>query len=181
MEGKALCNTATQPQGGRRAQRWENRRLPVPGVCSLSRVRFSATPGAAARQAPLFMGFPRQDYRSGLPFPSPEGLPDPGIEPPSPALAGGFFTTAPPGKPALEIQRQKCTEKEGVKIKPLNDTFFLEDDTAWVVGSGAASAGIRSGPASDASCGSPRPTADVERFCWALGPSSLKPQPEGAV
>ena len=110
LEGKALCNTATQPQGGRRAQRWENRRLPVPGVSSLSRVRFSATPGAAARQAPLFMGFPRQDYRSGLPFPSPEDLPDPGIEPPSPALAGGFFTTAPPGKPALEIQRQKCTK-----------------------------------------------------------------------
>ena len=60
--------------------------------------------------APLFMGFSRQEYWSGLPFPSPEDLPDPGIESMSPALAGGFSTTVPPGKPALEIQRQKCTE-----------------------------------------------------------------------
>ena len=53
-------------------------------------------------QAPLSMGFPRQEYWSGLPFPSPGDLPDPGIEPESPkspALAGGFFTTEPPGKP----------------------------------------------------------------------------------
>ena len=43
------------------------------------------------------MGFPRQEYWSGLPFPSPEDLPDPRIKPTSPALAGGFFTTEPPG------------------------------------------------------------------------------------
>ena len=49
-------------------------------------------------QAPLSMGFPRQEYCSGLPFPSGD-LSDPGIEPTSPALAGGFFTTEPPGKP----------------------------------------------------------------------------------
>ena len=48
---------------------------------------------------PLFMGFSRQEYWSGLPFPSPGDLPDPGIKPVSPALAGGFFTTVPPGKP----------------------------------------------------------------------------------
>ena len=47
---------------------------------------------------PLSMGFPRQEYWSGLPFPSPGDLPDPGIDPVSPALAGGFFTTEPPGK-----------------------------------------------------------------------------------
>ena len=55
-----------------------------------------------ARQAPLLMGFPRQEYWSGLLFPSPGHLPDPGIELKSlvpPALAGGFFTTEPPGKP----------------------------------------------------------------------------------
>ena len=51
-----------------------------------------STPWAAACQAPLSMGFPRQEYWSGLPFPSPGDLPDPGIEPTSPALAGGFFT-----------------------------------------------------------------------------------------
>ena len=41
------------------------------------------------------MGFPRQEYWSGLPFPSPVDLPDPGIEPASPALAGRFFITEP--------------------------------------------------------------------------------------
>jgi len=49
----------------------------------------------------MSMGFPRQEYWSGLPFPSPGDLPDPGIKPASPvipALAGVFFTTAPPGK-----------------------------------------------------------------------------------
>ena len=48
------------------------------------------------------MGFSRQEYWSGLPFPSPGNLPDPGVKPaslPSPALAGGFFTTTPLGKP----------------------------------------------------------------------------------
>ena len=45
-----------------------------------------------ARQAPLSMGFSRQEYWSRLPFPPPGDLPDPGIEPGSPILAGGFFT-----------------------------------------------------------------------------------------
>ena len=58
-----------------------------------------AIPWTVASQAPLSMGFPRQEYWNGLPFPSPGDLPDPGIEPVSPALAGGFFTTKPPGKP----------------------------------------------------------------------------------
>ena len=51
-----------------------------------------------AHLAPLSMGIPRQEYCSGLPFPPPGDLPDPGVEPGSPALAGGFFTTEPPGK-----------------------------------------------------------------------------------
>ena len=59
----------------------------------------SATPWTVAHQAPLSMGFPRQEYWSGLPFPTPEDLPDPGIKPVSPASAGRFFTTAPAGKP----------------------------------------------------------------------------------
>ena len=50
-------------------------------------------------QAPLSMRFPRQEYWCELPFPSPGNLPDPGIEPVSPALTGRFFTTEPPGKP----------------------------------------------------------------------------------
>ena len=62
----------------------------------------SVTLWTAARQAPLSVKFSRQEYRSVLPFPSLGDLPDPGIEPESPAspeLAGRFFATEPPGKP----------------------------------------------------------------------------------
>ena len=58
-----------------------------------------ATPWAVACWAPLSMGFPRQECWSGLSFLSPGYSPDPGIKPMSPALAGGFFTMEPPGKP----------------------------------------------------------------------------------
>ena len=62
-------------------------------VNPLSRVRLLATPWTAAYQAPLSMGFSRQEYWSGVPFPSPGDLPDTGTE------AGGFFTIEPPGEP----------------------------------------------------------------------------------
>ena len=52
-------------------------------------------------QAPLSMGFSRQEYWSGLPFPPPGDRPNPGIGPTSPALSGGFFTAEPPGKPKI--------------------------------------------------------------------------------
>ena len=59
-------------------------------------------PWTVAHQVPLSMGFSRQEYWIGLPFPSPGDLLDPGIKPmslESPTLAGGFFTTVPLGKP----------------------------------------------------------------------------------
>ena len=62
------------------------------------------TPWTVAHQASLSMGFPRQEYWSGLPFPSPGDLPDPGLEPASPALAGVFFTAEPPGKPCADLE-----------------------------------------------------------------------------
>ena len=62
-----------------------------------------ATSWTVACQASLSMGFSRQEYWSGLTFPSPRDLPDPGIEPASPALAGGFFTSEPPGKPCTYL------------------------------------------------------------------------------
>ena len=68
-------------------------------VKSLSRVRLFATPWTVARQAPLSMGFSRQGYWSGLPFPSPGDLPNPGIEPGSPALQADALSSEPPGKP----------------------------------------------------------------------------------
>ena len=66
----------------------------------LSHVRLFGTPWTVAHQAPLCMGFPRQGYWCGLPFPSPGNLPHPGIEPASltsPAVAVGLFTTEPLG------------------------------------------------------------------------------------
>ena len=68
-------------------------------VQSLSRVPLFATPWTVTRQAPLSMGFSRQEYWSGLPFPSPGDLPDPGIKPRSPALQADALTSEPPGKP----------------------------------------------------------------------------------
>ena len=68
----------------------------------LSSVQLFVTPWTAAHQAPVSMEFSKQEYWSGLPFPPPGDLPNPGIEPvslASAALAGRFFTTEPPGKP----------------------------------------------------------------------------------
>ena len=75
-----------------------------PKVCTqlLSHVQLFVTPWTVAHQAPLFMEFSSQEYWSRLPFPSPGDLPNPGIEHAclvSSALAGGFLTSAPPGKP----------------------------------------------------------------------------------
>ena len=53
------------------------------------------------------MGFPRQEYWSGMPFPSPGNLPNPGVEHMSLVLAGGFFTTEPPGIPIILIPTLK--------------------------------------------------------------------------
>ena len=68
-------------------------------VKSLSHVRLSATPWTAAFQASPSMEFFRQEYSSVLPFPSPEVLPDPGIEPGSPTRQAGALLSEPPGKP----------------------------------------------------------------------------------
>ena len=73
-------------------------------ICSV--LSDSATPWTVTSQAPLSMGFPRKEYWSGLPFPSPGDLPNPGIKtasPESPALAGGFSTTELPEKPKYYI------------------------------------------------------------------------------
>ena len=79
------------------------------------------TPWTVAHQAPLSVGFPRQEHWSGLPFPSLGDLPDPGIEPTSPALAGGFFTPSPFLLPAYiflqlpkaELPPPQCQERLG--------------------------------------------------------------------
>ena len=70
-------------------------------VKSLSPVRLFVTPWTVAYQAPLSVGFSRQAYWSGVPFHSPGDLPDPGIEPQSPALQADALSSEPPGTPFL--------------------------------------------------------------------------------
>ena len=69
------------------------------GCVHPSVVSDSVIPRTVAHHAPLSMGFPRQGYWSGLPFPSPGDLPEPGIEPRCPALQASALTSEPPGKP----------------------------------------------------------------------------------
>ena len=76
-------------------------------MCGPSRAQLFVTPWTVARQAPLSMGFSRQEYWSEVPFPPPGDLSDPGIKhgsPSFPALAGGFFTTMTPWEPLEKLQ-----------------------------------------------------------------------------
>ena len=72
--------------------------------------------------SPLSMGFPRQEYWSGLPFPPRRDLPDPGIKPTSPALSGRYFTNEPPEKPL--IQYEKGQREWGIN-KSLTNSWSL--------------------------------------------------------
>ena len=103
-----------------------------------------ATLWTAAHQAPLSTGFPRQEYWSGLPFPSPEGLPHPGIKLTSPALAGGIFTTEPPGKPKETIIMKLISLRRrhehsfsntiiNVNRNPRNMKFHTGYSSNWVI------------------------------------------------
>ena len=85
-------------------KRLKRAKLPL-CVCvkSLSRVRLFPTPWTVARHAPLSMGYSRQEYWSGLPFPSPGALSNPGIKPRSPALQADALSSEPPGKPKLPL------------------------------------------------------------------------------
>ena len=70
-------------------------------LCVFSCAQLLMTPWSVACQAPMPMEFSMQEYWSGLPFPSPGDLPNPGIEPRSPALQAGALTSEPPGKPYI--------------------------------------------------------------------------------
>ena len=95
----------------------------------LSRVQLLATPWTVAYQDPPSMGFSRQKYWSGLPFPRP----DSGIKPVSPALAGRFFPPEPPGKPYATAKltqhmhlSQEMVESQSLKVNvgPWKDNGF---------------------------------------------------------
>ena len=90
-----------------------------------------ATPWTVARQTPLSMGLSRQEYWSGLLFPSPGDLPDPGIKPRSPALQVDSLATEPPGKPSLtlaktlakyEPQKASATSRAAVQAQTLHSS-----------------------------------------------------------
>ena len=102
------------------------------GVCvsALSRSVMShcLQPHGVAHQAPLSMGFPRQEYWSGLPFPSPGDLFNSGIEPAFLALAGRFFITEPPGKPTLKFVHThpgQCPEIKKVDLSCNLVVYFV--------------------------------------------------------
>ena len=91
---------------------------------SLSRVRLSATPWTyVAYQASLSMGFSRQEYWSGLPFPSPGDLPNPGIKPRSPASEADALTSEPPVKPFRSYNNDLYNND--LKQKPKDLTYQL--------------------------------------------------------
>ena len=79
-------------------------------VKSLSHVGLFATPWTVAYQTPLSMEFSRQEYSNGLPFPSPGGLPNPGIKPGSPALQTDALLSEPLGKPGM-LSREKRSDE----------------------------------------------------------------------
>ena len=81
-------------------------------VKSLSHVQLFGTPWTVAYQAPPSMGFSRQENWSGLPFPSPGNLPDPGIKPGSPALEADALTSEPPGKPYFNTHKYSKEHKQ---------------------------------------------------------------------
>ena len=79
----------------------------------------SVTPGTIAHQASLSMGILRQEYRSGLPCPSPGDLPNPGVEPSSPALQADSLLSEPPGKPERLCNiPHYCQERVSCSTRP---------------------------------------------------------------
>ena len=88
----------------------------------LSPLWLFVTPWAVAYQAPLSTEFSRQEYWSGLPFPSPGDLPDPGIEPRSPALQADALPSEPPGKANLYVI--DCSASE-LLLEKLHDPMLV--------------------------------------------------------
>ena len=96
----------------------------TPCACVFSRVWPVGTPWTVAHRALLSIGFSRQEYWSGLTCLSPGDFPDPGTEPESPVLAGGFFTTEPPGKPYMTLYRHKVRTEDTLLVKALASLPF---------------------------------------------------------
>ena len=100
-------------------------------MCAFSHVQLFATLWIVARQAPLSMGFFRQEYWSGLPFPPPGNLPNPGNEPVSPALTSGSFTTEPSGKTAAKMKKERGFLLQG-EVLPENNPRATGEDSGEI-------------------------------------------------
>ena len=92
--------------GGRGGAKEKNYKERSEEVKSLSRVQLFSTPQTVAYHALLSMGFSRQEYWNGLPFPSPEDLPNPGIKPRSPTLKADALSSEPPGKSSMRREKR---------------------------------------------------------------------------
>ena len=92
--------------------------------CLFSHVWLFVTPQTVACQTPLSTGFPRQEYWSGLPFPSLGDLPNPGIKPTSPALASRFFAAEPTWNPKLTWLLWKLNEQMNVMLKRMISIYL---------------------------------------------------------
>ena len=95
VSGESLVQSHLLAMSSHSQRKEQGSSLVVLKVKSFSRVRLFATPWTVAYQASLSMGFSRQEYWSGLPFPSPGDLPDPGIKPRSPALQAEALPSEP--------------------------------------------------------------------------------------
>ena len=99
-------------------------------VKSLSPIRLFVTPWTVAFQVPPFIGFSRQEYWSGLPFPSSGDLPNPGVEHGSPALQADSLPSEPPGKtlsssPPPQFGR-RSSNREGTQPSPLTENWIKD-------------------------------------------------------
>ena len=101
-------------------------------VKSLSHVRLFATPWTVAYQAPLSMGFSRQEYWSGVPLTSPGDLPNPGTEPGSSALQTDALPSEPPGKPIIF---RACLIVHYIDVTPCNLLTALLLLSIWALSS----------------------------------------------
>ena len=99
-------------------------------VKSLSGVKLFAIPWTVAYQASLSMGFSRQEYRSGLPFPSPGDLPDPGIEPRSPTLQTDAFILWATREAHIHIEIHLNSEQSSKQ--QLNDIGIISTSTPYI-------------------------------------------------
>ena len=174
----------TSPHGLQGPGSSRQRQLPpILDVSSLSRFRLFVTPWTVAYEAPPSMGFSRQEYWSGLPFPSPGDLPDPGIEHGSPELQADALPSKPSGKPAPSGNPQNSRGGERrprLEGRP-PETKTQEETAGSKSRKGCAGAGTQAEAGPGLSC-PPAPSRRVGRRLVGTGgctPCAARDAPRG--